>query len=39
MDKLDERMAEFRRSLASGDRDALIALLQQGKQLRDGLAC
>jgi cyclohexadieny/prephenate dehydrogenase len=39
MDQLDERMAEFRRSLASGDRDALMALLQQGKQLRDGLAC
>jgi cyclohexadieny/prephenate dehydrogenase len=39
MDHLDERMAEFRRSLASGDRDALIALLQHGKQVRDGLAC
>ncbi|HBI46247.1 MAG TPA: prephenate dehydrogenase/arogenate dehydrogenase family protein [Planctomycetales bacterium] len=39
MDQLDKRMAEFRRSLASGDRDALIALLQQGKLLRDGLTC
>jgi cyclohexadieny/prephenate dehydrogenase len=39
MDQLDERLAEFRRSFESGDRDALIALLKQGKQVRDGLAC
>ena len=37
MDRFDQRMAEFRRVLASGDRDALIALLRQGKQARDGL--
>jgi cyclohexadieny/prephenate dehydrogenase len=37
MDRFNNRMAEFRRALTSGDRDALIALLQQGKQSRDGL--
>jgi cyclohexadieny/prephenate dehydrogenase len=37
MDRLDDRLADFRRALASGNRQALTALLQQGKQSRDGL--
>jgi len=39
MDRFDNRMAEFRLALTSGDRDALLSLLQQGKQSRDGLTC
>ena len=37
MDRFDNRMAEFKRALVGGDRNALLALLQQGKQSRDGL--
>jgi cyclohexadieny/prephenate dehydrogenase len=37
MNGFDKQMAEFRQALTSGDRDALVALLRQGKQLRDGL--
>jgi prephenate dehydrogenase len=39
LDRLDGRLAEFRRALASGDRAALTELLRQGKQARDGLEC
>ena len=34
---LDGRLAAFRRALAAGDRDALTALLREGKQVRDSL--
>jgi cyclohexadieny/prephenate dehydrogenase len=37
MDRFDNRMAEFRLALTSGNRNALISLLRQGKQSRDGL--
>jgi prephenate dehydrogenase len=37
MDRLDDRLADFRRALASGNRQALTALLHQGKEIRDGL--
>ncbi len=37
MDRFDRRMAEFRAALTSGDRDALVALLEWGKKTRDGL--
>ena len=37
--RLEGRLAEFRRALAAGDREALTALLREGKQVRDGLAC
>ena len=37
--RLDERLAAFRRALAAGDREALTALLREGKQVRDELVC
>jgi prephenate dehydrogenase len=37
MARFDDRMAEFRAALTSGDRDALITLLEQGKKVREGL--
>jgi prephenate dehydrogenase len=39
MEGFDHRMVEFRKALAAGDKDALISLLRQGKQSRDGLTC
>jgi prephenate dehydrogenase len=35
--RLDGRLAAFRRALAAGDREALTALLREGKQVRDQL--
>jgi cyclohexadieny/prephenate dehydrogenase len=37
--RLDGRLAEFRQALTAGDREALTALLREGKQVRDGLMC
>ncbi len=37
VERLEERLAELRRALAAGDREALTALLREGKQVRDGL--
>lgn len=39
LDGLEGRLAEFRRALEEGDREALTALLREGKKVRDGLAC
>ena len=36
--RLDRRLVEFRRALASGDREALTTILREGKAARDGLA-
>ena len=35
--RLEGRLAEFRRALASGDREALTTILREGKAVRDGL--
>ena len=35
--RLDGRLAAFRRALAAGDREALTALLREGKQVREQL--
>ncbi len=39
MGRVDGRLAAFRRALAAGDREALTALLREGKQVRDELVC
>jgi prephenate dehydrogenase len=38
LDRVGSQIERFRQALASGDGDALAALLLQGKQVRDGLA-
>ena len=35
--RLEGRLAEFRRALESGDREALTTILREGKAVRDGL--
>lgn len=37
--RLEGRLEAFRRALAAGDREALTALLREGKQVRDQLVC